>query len=209
MVGQGWCTIIGSPTVLKRILRQCAAVKSLPKQDLNIRGPFHILTLSDAEFDQLLGSSRLLDLPAGNVSWKSIVRTACEHVLTRPFNVSKAVKDLNCRSDLAEILDLVVIGPSSHANSINNQLVATGKQVTVRNEHETFLSPSSSTPDRSGKIAIIGMAGQSPGASSLSDFWQINLMGRDLHKQIPQDRFDIQEFFSATHDNTCSTSAMS
>ncbi len=207
MVGQGWSTIIGSPTVLKRVLQQCTAVKLLPKQDLNIRGPFHIMRLSNAEFDEVLGSSSLLDLPAGSVSWKSVVKSACEHVLTRPFNVAEAVKDLNSRLGSVEEVDLNIIGPSSHANSIANQLKAIGKQVTVRHEHLASLSLPRSPSNTRGKIAIIGMAGQGPGADNLSDFWRINLTGRDLHKRIPKDRFDIQEFFSATHDSFCSTSA--
>ena len=207
VVGQGWSTIIGPPTILNRVLQQCTAVRSLPKRDLNIRGPFHTLSLSNAELVALLGSSSLLDLPAGNVAWKWVVKAACEHVLTRPFNVAEAVKDLNSRLGSVENVDLNVIGTSSHANSIDNQLKATGKQVTIRHEHSIALSSPSSISDNLGKIAIVGMAGQAPGADNLSDFWRINLMGRDLHKRIPDDRFDIQEFFSATHNGICSTTA--
>ncbi|KAI9711403.1 MAG: polyketide synthase pks13 [Chrysothrix sp. TS-e1954] len=207
VVGQGWSTIIGPPTTLSRVLQQCPALKSLPKRDLSIRGPFHTLNLSDAEFDGLLGSSSLLDLPAGSGLWKSTVKTACEHVLTRPFDLSEAVRDLDSQLGSIQHVDLDVIGTSSHANSIVNQLKATGKQVTIRHEHSTDAASRGAMPDDLGKIAIVGMAGKAPGADDLDDFWQINIMGRDLHKRIPEDRFDVEEFYSATHNGICSTSA--
>ena len=207
VVGQGWTTIVGPPSILNRILEQCTALKSLPQHDLNIRGPFHTLCLSDVELGELLGTSALLDLHAGNGPWRLIVKAACEHVLTRPFDVIAAVKDLDSRLDLVKKVDLNVIGTSSHVKSIENQLKATGRQITVRHEDSWFPSPASSLSDEVGKIAIVGMAGQSPGANSLSDFWRINLVGQDMHKRIPEDRFDVEEFFSATHEEICSTSA--
>ena len=207
LMGEGWNTIIGPPTILERILHRCTAVKSLPRQDLNIRGPFHTLSLSIGELDELLGSSSMLDLPAGNASWRSVVNVACEHVLTRPFDVDEAVKDLNSRLGPVDDVDLNVIGTSSHANSIASQLRATGRQVTIYHEHLIALPSPHSQPETFGKIAIVGMAGQSPEADSLSDFWRVNLKGLDLHKRVPEDRFDIEEFFSATHDGTCTTAA--
>lgn len=207
VVGQGWSTIIGPPTSLNIVLQQCIAIKTLPKRDLRLRAPFHILTLSDTEIPDLLGASPLLDLPAGDVPWRVVVRLACEHVLTRPYDLAEAVKDLDHRLGPVKNIDLYVIGPSSHANSIVNQLGACGKAVTMRQEDTTLPSSQDSISDHLGKIAVVGIGGHSPGADNLEDFWTINLTGRDLHKRVPEDRFDLQEFYSPTHDGICTTNA--
>jgi zearalenone synthase (nonreducing iterative type I polyketide synthase) len=173
VVGKGWSTIIGPPSVLNKFLTQCPAVKSLPRQETNIRALFHSLTLSELEMAELLGSSSLLDHPAGSCPWKSVVQTACEQILTRPCNIVETVEDLNHRLASVKNVDLNIIGISAHESFIVEQLRATGKNVVVRHEHSIPSSPSTSIPDSSRKIAIVGMAGRSPGAHNLAEFWRI------------------------------------
>jgi zearalenone synthase (nonreducing iterative type I polyketide synthase) len=206
VVGKGWSTIIGPPSVLNKFLTQCPAVKSLPRQETNIRALFHSLTLSELEMAELLGSSSLLDHPAGSCPWKSVVQTACEQILTRPCNIVETVEDLNHRLASVKNVDLNIIGISAHESFIVEQLRATGKNVVVRHEHSIPSSLPTSIPDSSRKIAIVGMAGRSPGAHNLAEFWRIIVTGQDLHKEIPEDRFDINEFFNAAHDGKCTTS---
>jgi acyl transferase domain-containing protein len=44
------------------------------------------------------------------------------------------------------------------------------------------------------KIAIVGMSGRFPGATTLSELWDVLIKGLDVHKPVPADRFDV-----ATH----------
>ena len=207
VIGQGWTTIIGPPTVLSQVLQQCTVLRALPKQELKVRTLLHILSVSNAELDELLGSSSLLELPAGNVSWKFVVKMACEQILARPFNIPEAVKDLDSHLESVKNVDMNVIGISSHEKFVADQLKATGKQVTIRHEHSIAISLPRYLSESSGKIAIVGMGGRGPGADDLTDFWRIISKGDDVHKRIPDDRFDINEFFSATHTGKCTTSA--
>ncbi|KIX08904.1 uncharacterized protein Z518_03561 [Rhinocladiella mackenziei CBS 650.93] len=48
------------------------------------------------------------------------------------------------------------------------------------------------------KIAIVGMSGRFPDASSPSDFWDLLKKGLDVHREIPSDRFDAQAHYDPT-----------
>ena len=48
------------------------------------------------------------------------------------------------------------------------------------------------------KIAIVGMSGRFPGATSCEELWQVLEQGRDVHKTIPKDRFDVDTHYDKT-----------
>lgn len=61
----------------------------------------------------------------------------------------------------------------------------------------------SATGDASGtttsetSTAIVGAACRFPGASGIGEFWELLLAGRDVVGEIPQERFDAKEWYSA------------
>jgi acyl transferase domain-containing protein len=59
--------------------------------------------------------------------------------------------------------------------------------------------PPPAARERSGTrdIAIIGMAGQFPGASNLSQYWENLVAGKDCVTPIPKDRWDGDAFYDA------------
>lgn len=48
------------------------------------------------------------------------------------------------------------------------------------------------------KIAIIGYSGRFPDAASNEEFWSLLLAGLDVHRTIPEDRFDWEKHYDAT-----------
>ncbi|RMZ75372.1 hypothetical protein DV737_g5307, partial [Chaetothyriales sp. CBS 132003] len=48
------------------------------------------------------------------------------------------------------------------------------------------------------KIAIIGFSGRYPEANSNEEYWKLLRDGRDVHRHIPEDRFDWEAHFDAT-----------
>lgn len=207
VIGQGWSTIIGPPSVLEKVLKQCPAVKNLTKQEMAVHALHHSLKLTDAELDSIVGTSPLLDLPVGTGTWRVVVRAACEAILCKPFNIVDEVKSRVGLLGTVPSVDLNVIGVSPHDKFVADQIKAAGKDVTTRYEHQVPLTIPSSPSVDSGKIAIVGLAGRSPSAEDLSDFWRIVITGQDVHKEIPADRWDINEFFSPTHKGKCTTNA--
>lgn len=206
VIGQGWSTIIGPPSVLEKVLKQCPAIKNLTKQEMAIHALHHSLNLTDAELDSVVGDSSLLDLPLGDGTWRSTVRAACEAILCKPFNIIDEVKARVAKVS-ATTVTLNVIGPSPHDNFVRDQFKAAGKSVTVTYEHKAPLAIPTSPSVASDKIAIVGMAGRAPSSDDLSDFWRIVITGQDVHKEIPSDRWDINEFFSASHKGRCTSNS--
>lgn len=52
------------------------------------------------------------------------------------------------------------------------------------------------------KIAIVGMSGRFPGASSVDGLWQLLEQGLDVHKTIPKDRFNVETHYDPTGKKT-------
>lgn len=206
VIGQGWSTIIGPPSVLEKVLKQCPAVKNLTKQEMAVHALHHSLNLTDAELDSVVGDSSLLDLPLGSGTWRPIVRAACESILCKPFNIIDEVKTRAAKITSTSV-DLNVIGVSPHDKFVADQIKATGKDVVIRYEHQVPPTIPMSPSAESGKVAIVGLAGRAPSSEDLSDFWRIVITGQDVHKEIPADRWDINEFFSASHKGRCTTNA--
>lgn len=55
----------------------------------------------------------------------------------------------------------------------------------------------SNRPDES-KIAIIGMSGRFPEASDIDKFWDLLHKGLDVHRRIPEDRFNADLYYDET-----------
>ncbi|NUQ61200.1 MAG: SDR family NAD(P)-dependent oxidoreductase [Pirellulales bacterium] len=55
-------------------------------------------------------------------------------------------------------------------------------------------------PDVAEPIAIVGMACRLPGAPNLDAYWRLLLEGRNATREIPPDRWDIDEFYDPRPD---------
>lgn len=137
------------------------------------------------------------DEPAAKdeTSFSQFLRPVLSQALSRPLDVVKVVNDLKASLALGNDLDVKSMGPSSHLNYLDSALKAAGRHVTIRQEMSA--DPRAGARPSSGRIAVVGMAGRGPGCDSLDEFWDIISGGRDLHREIPKDRFDINEFFGA------------
>ncbi|KAF3481110.1 polyketide synthase [Arthroderma uncinatum] len=98
---------------------------------------------------------------------------------------------------------LVAIGPSSGMKSFCRDLTAKGVELV-----ESPMEPrGSSYLDVPESIAVVGMAGRFPGAETLEELWETIRLGKDLHKPVPADRFDISKYLdsSGTKKNSTKT----
>lgn len=48
------------------------------------------------------------------------------------------------------------------------------------------------------KIAIVGMSGRFPGAPDVEALWRLLEQGRDMHREVPKDRFDVETHYDLT-----------
>lgn len=123
--------------------------------------------------------------------------------LSRPLDVVKVVDELKTKVESCSELDIKVMGPSSHLNYLASALKSPRRQVNIHPENSS--EPRPSARRSSGRIAVVGMAGRGPGCDNLDEFWNIISEGRDMHQEIPKDRFDIDEYFTTGHEQNKQT----
>jgi acyl transferase domain-containing protein len=71
--------------------------------------------------------------------------------------------------------------------------LATEPRTRVR-ETPTYVS------SHQGLVAVIGMAGRFPGCADLEEFWQLLANGRDAVTEVPAERWNVDDFYSADPD---------
>ncbi len=88
---------------------------------------------------------------------------------------------------------------------------ATSTQVTERVDLERRVALATEPPARAsetptyvaghqGSIAVIGMASRFPGCANLEEYWQLLANGRDAVTEVPAERWNVDEFYSADPD---------
>ncbi|KAL8811792.1 MAG: hypothetical protein Q9200_001524 [Gallowayella weberi] len=214
VTGDRWSTVIGPPSVLELFFNQCPAVKSLPRNPLNIHALQHHVKVSPADIEYIAGTSALLNTPvlhgfrmwgmndpeATYASWGDLLRAVLLQVLSLPLDITKVMGQLNAKLG-SRHLDIRVIGPSSHTPYLVTALKAAGSTASLRYE-DSLHQPQSFVP---GRIAIVGMAGRGPGSENLEEFWEVIMSKKDLCEEIPKDRFDTEEFYCPEHTDKCTT----
>lgn len=214
MTGDRWSTVIGPPSVLELFVNQCPAVRSLPKNELNIHALQHTVAVSQVDINYIVGNSALLDTPilpdfrvwgmddpeATYANWGNLLRAVVKQALSLPLDITKVVGQLNAKLSPCR-LEIRVIGPSSHTSYIGSALKAAGSTVSF---HYDKSLEQTQLPGL-GRIAIVGMAGRGPGSDNLEEFWDLIMSKQDLYEEIPKDRFDIEDFFCTEHKDKCTT----
>lgn len=214
MTGDRWSTVIGPPSVLEIVIHQCPALKHLPKNELSIHALQHIVTVSQTDLDYIVGNSALhdtllvpnfrvwgIDDPHANYTcWRDLLKAVVFQVLSLPLDITKVIRQFNTWLGPRH-REVKVIGPSSHTPYLINATKSMGSTISLHGDKSLETSHLAG----SGRIAIVGMAGRGPGSDNLEEFWNVIMSKQDLCQEIPKDRFDIEEFYCAEHNDTCST----
>jgi hypothetical protein len=180
---------------------------------LDIQSPFHAAGLFDEsdvgkivdqipDDEEATGSEtprlHLLSPSTGEIttgaSFKALLREVVRETLRKPVRWESVVSQ--CRSLLAEAQTsecTIVPFASNAAPMLSTALAASGIMARVG----TLLTPQlreqssgASSGFENSKIAIIGYSGRFPDADSNEAFWELLRAGRDVHREIPPDRFD-------------------
>ena len=214
MTGDRWSTVIGPPTVLDMVINQCPVLRNLPKNGLSVHALQHIVTVSGADLDYIVGNSAMLDMPllpnfrvwgmddpeATYASWGDLLRAVVFQVLSLPLDITKVVGQLTSWLGPRRVV-IKALGPSSHTPYLAGALKAAGSIVSFH----TDKSLEQKNLPSSGRVAIVGMAGRGPHSDNLEEFWNVIMSKEDLAEEIPKDRFDIGEFYSDEHKDSCTT----
>ncbi|KAG8156824.1 hypothetical protein KVR01_013237 [Diaporthe batatas] len=218
VVGNGWATVIGPPSVLQLVLHQCSAIKGLAKNPLEIKAAQHTLDISTAERDSMVGSdpATLHRQPSGQnhqlwgmddpaavyANWGEMLKDICMQVLSRPLDITKVVDGLKSKLDGVGSVRILQPGTvCSHTLYVANMLKKSGIDVAIPSQ-TSFLGADGApaTGIKPGRIAIVGMSGRGPGSDNVEEFWDLIMSKKDLCSEIPKDRFDIDEYFCPAHE---------
>ncbi|KAI0201400.1 polyketide synthase for naphthopyrone YWA1 [Astrocystis sublimbata] len=213
-------TISGQPRVLKDFFGSSimSDVKAIAAP---IFAPYHEPHLySGADIDEILES---LSEAAGNTALKlpvlssvtgqpieattfaAVLKIALEEFLRQPLNLDRIVQSVGalCKESTCNDWVVSLVGTTSR---ILASTLAEIDSISVDIEHITSAPnagaprsqiSSSGRPEQSG-IAIIGYSGRFPEAANPEGLWKILQEGRDVHREIPADRFDVDAHYDPT-----------
>lgn len=236
-----WCTVSGPPSVLTRLWCSSTPIGQASRRELPANAAVHSPHLPCLDTDKILASSAMfLTTP---VSARARILSPCNGELYSSSNLRDLllamIQDISHNyMDLMQTfqkaasgfrsvrnVDLMVIGPTAHASSVQAALEENKLNVNVTNSIENSVSHVS-TRNGSGLVAVVGMSGRFPGSESIQAFWESLELGQDFHcevsnlrrsyfglvsrltsLQIPKSRFDLREHFDASGNgkNTIST----
>ncbi|KAM0543067.1 hypothetical protein ACHAPJ_012516 [Fusarium lateritium] len=216
-------TISGPPSVLDKFVHTIvsSAKEATP---VPIHAPYHASHLfDDGDVDQILTSARptcasrsVIPVISGSsgemiesLTFSDLLRCCVNDMLVRQLDVVKlshAVADILHSSPSTQVV-LKPIG-----NNVSNSIVSALEPplvpwCTVDNSITPAISAFRSKPGlqpencfgpENSKIAIVSMSGRFPDAENLDEFWDLLYEGRDVHRQIPEDRFNAERHYDAT-----------
>jgi naphtho-gamma-pyrone polyketide synthase len=211
-------TISGPPSVLKDFL----AAFSFKAYSLPNESPYHASFLFGSHEvdeiishfpDQLLGSYKpripLLSAASGKSiavdDYKTLLHrivsdTLCEQVRWDHI-LNCFVKEIFQHTDFKECSICPI---SSNAVHLLSSALTRNTRLNVTINNLMNSGVSASQPARptgkfeQSKIAIIGYSGRFPEAASTDEFWDLLHAGRDVHRTIPEDRFNWKTHFDPT-----------
>lgn len=211
-------TISGPPSVLKAFL----AANSLKPHYFSIESPYHAPHLFGSfDVDEIIGqfhdeavrsykpriplfsaaSGRTIaaedfkallhrvvsDTLCEQVRWDHILRTCVEEVFQQTTFEEYTIYPVS--SNAAQLLSSALTRSTKLNVTINNLLNA---------GVSTFQPAKPTGKFEQSKIAIIGFSGRFPEAASNEGFWELLHAGLDVHRTIPEDRFNWKTHFDPT-----------
>lgn len=195
--------------------------KSLKHSFLQIELPYHAPHIfSYAEVESAVGDFHdsilegyaqrfnIISAASGSVlsalSFKQLIHGAVSEALTQPLNWDLTTKSLGEELSRGRMASCTIYQISSKTGSLLSSALTANLAIYV---NVLDIIPGEALPDSSqtqtGKfsqssIAIIGYSGRFPESASNQEFWELLMAGRDVHREIPEDRFDWRAHYDPT-----------
>ncbi|KAL9071452.1 MAG: hypothetical protein Q9161_004169 [Pseudevernia consocians] len=197
-------TISGPPSTLASLFSFSESLRNTRKISLPITAAFHAPHLGSSDIDKIIGSLSksneyhlrrdavlISTSTGGQISGGNLgeaLQQVVWDILREPLRWSTVTHAIasNFRDQDAV---LISAGPVRAANSLRREMTNAG--VKVVDSYEIQPLQVSQSRNTSSDIAIVGFAGRLPGGETLEEIWGNLEKGKDLHKEIPKDRFDV------------------
>lgn len=197
----------------------------LKSQYLDIESPYHAAHLfDDADVEQIIGGaaqenaeivirqiSRLpmLSSSTGKIvtasDFTDLLRTVVREALREPVRWDSVLASFRSLLAQAQPQICTILPFSSNAVSMISTTLAKDPSIQITIQDVSSPQANGKTPAfpptgrfEHSKIAIIGYSGRFPSSASNEAFWELLRAGRDVHREIPPDRFDWKTHFDPT-----------
>ncbi|OJJ68001.1 hypothetical protein ASPBRDRAFT_199700 [Aspergillus brasiliensis CBS 101740] len=210
-------SISGPPRLLGRFVSSCPWKHSFLPIELPYHAP-HLFRKADADVivDELHDSSllkytqrtKVISAVSGAVVTGSDLRNllcrAVEEALCEPLHWNRITASLSQELKQSQFTNCVINQVSSRSGSLLSSALSEELFLEVKFVQSIGDGPVPSVPSSpTGKfsqssIAIIGFSGRFPESDSNEEFWEMLLAGRDVHRTIPEDRFDWKAHYDPT-----------
>ncbi|KAB5542432.1 type I polyketide synthase, partial [Coniochaeta sp. 2T2.1] len=221
-IGHRTLTISGPPSSLKKFV-QSKLPSSRDAIAFPLHGPYHAAHLfTDDDIGHILNcagaiSRRQAQLPvisssSGEVfnasSYEELLHFCLKDVLLLPLDathitqaVARILEGTVAQCTLKPIGTTIGSSIQSMLQPHSPKTLVLDQSLNEVQENPVTAAPNTSIPSgrpSDSKIAIVGMSGRFPDAANLNSFWDLLYQGRDVHRQIPNDRFDAEKHHDAT-----------
>jgi hypothetical protein len=202
-------TISGPPDALIGFSKE-AELSRHNKAMLPVRSPYHAAHLFSDEdismitqrteswaYDRSAASIPVVSCGTGHSVWTAsphtMLESAIQDILIRPMRVERSIDHLatSLRSSPTDLL-IVPIGTDA-VDTIQRRLksaFAGCEDVSINVASQAMSTPSTLAANRP-KIAVIGMSGRFPGASSPEELWTLLQNRTDMCREVPKLRWDV------------------
>ena len=148
--------------------------------------------------ERILGQSALLDdpitshaqiistctgLPYVANNLRELLRLMIDDIDQNLLDFTTTLKAVVSEFNASTDLDLIVVGPTTAASSIQSAFHGAGMKVNISQDAQPMPATFKSRGG-SDLIAIVGMSGRFPGGDNVDEFWKILQDGQALHKKV-------------------------
>lgn len=151
---------------------------------------------------------RIVSVASGQIitslKFIDLIRIAISEALSESLHWNIMTSTLLSELSLRKFTDCNIYQISSRGGQLLSSALAASTSLKVdildNLEADTMDDhPSSNTGKFSySKIAVIGFSGRFPESASNQEFWELLMAGRDVHREIPEDRFDWKAHYDPT-----------
>ena len=205
-----------------RVLRELLGSKSLKAHHFPIESPYHAPHLYGSDdVDEILGQLRDKRLETYQPRIPILSPSSGSPIVAKDFRalLHRAVMDAMCEqvrwdrilqscaeemSQDTSFKSCTIWPLVSNAGALLSSTLSKTTKLSVCSNYSLNASvelPQPAMPTgkfEDSKIAIIGFSGRFPEAASTDEFWELLRAGRDVHRTIPEDRFDWKAHFDPT-----------
>lgn len=135
---------------------------------------------------------------------RSLLHRAVQEALCEPLQWNCIAASLSRELKQCQLTECVINQVSTRSGSLISSALSQEAFIGVKlvqSIGDVAVLPALSSPTgkfSQSSIAIIGFSGRFPESGSNEEFWEMLLAGRDVHRTIPEDRFDWKAHYDPT-----------